>query len=426
MSESLNPATGGSSDTGLSSSLSRPTIKVYGAEGNEESHGSSGKTPKPTTTHTASAKVLESASSRQESPKSIGAPHHPQSPVEGSFIPSKIAYYLRLEFDLEGCSNFGLEKEKFVLLHTPESYQKIEKAGKKYAKILSAGAAESIGSKELKFFFGNCTIVSDNDTKIRLPLRCPEDWTEVNKAIVGYWNAHTQERLHLCISRHYLASQQQPTEGKCFAEVKILEIDDQMKETWEGKGYIPHNVLETVISDETIYWIIKEDPPQSVPPEQQEAFIHKVQAEGRILLAMCVHARLGMECLKKLLDSGLKDSTLPLDEKFKCHHDCRGKLKNLIRDQGGYQAERFIEGQHKTLHPHAVVPLHFYPRAHGNDDLDHEITEGYGDTPQSSPTKENTIRRYAKCGSGAYSNVYCVKFNPNHHGLSVVSYESLK
>lgn len=400
--ELLNKSTVDGSDTGQISSPARPTIVVHGAE--TPHSGSTEKTPEPATDEV-SEKGSDASSSRQDNP----------TPTEGLYIPETINCNLRVIF-----GDSKLTTELSVPLHTPKSYQTIETVAEKQVKTLPA---KSAGRKDLKFFHGSCTIFSDKGTITRHPLRSLEDWTEVNKTIVGYWNLHTHERLRLCISRQYLASQQQPMKGDSFAEVKSLEIDDLMKQTWEKKDYIPHNALEMAISDETIYWIIKEDPPESLPQEEQDAFIHRVHAEGRILLAMCVHASLGMECLKKLLESGVKDSTLPLDGKFQCHERCRGKLRKLFPTRGGYQAERFVEGEHKTLPPQAVVPLHFCPTVIGKDDLDREVAEAYGDLSQNLQSEEAVNKQNAWCGSGAYSNVYCVKLNPNHHSLSVVCHD---
>ena len=425
MSDAVDQATVGSSDTRQSSSPTGPRIIVHEAEGIEGSFGITEETPEPATTNKILEEVQESPSSRQESPKPLGTPRHPHIPVERSFIPDTIAYNLRFTFEFE-CPDPNHEDEELsVRLHRPESYKEIEKVADKRAQILSAG---SIGPKELKFLYGNCTIVSDNGTKFRLPLRSPEDWAKVNNHIVGYWNSHTHERLHLCISRHYLASQEHPIEGTPFADVKCLEIDDLMKQTWEEKDYVPHNVLETVISDQTVYWIIKENPPESVPHDDQDAFIRRVRAEGRILLAMCVHADLKMECLKKLLDSGRKDSTLPLGENVLCHPKCRHKIRRLLQAQGGFRAERFVGCENRKLHSHAVVPLHFCPRVRGRDDLEREVTGMYDDEWQTSPSQEKTtsteeLRRGALCGIGAYSRVYCVKLNPNHHSLTEVSHD---
>lgn len=416
MSGLLDQAATGSSNTGQTAPPAAPEIIVHRAESTQESLGLAEKTPELATVYPVSEKAQESPLLRQKSQKPLDDPRGPHSPAGYSFIQDSITFNLRVTW--EGSRDSKLAEELSVLLHEPESYQKIEKLAEEYANALSA---ETIGPRELKFSYGNCTIVSSNGTKTRLPLRSRRDWTGIYKAVVEYWTSHTHERLHLCISRHYLACQDQPTEGKSFAELKCLEIDDLMKKTWEKKDYIPHNFLETVISDQTIYWIIKENPPKSVPQDDQDAFIRRVQAEGRILLAMCVHAELGMECLKKLLDSDWKDSRLPLDEESLCHRGCRRKFRTLVQTQGGYRAASFVEGEHKTLHSHTVVPLNFCPRAHGKDDLDREVTEVRGNKPQNSNSEESAIKEAAWCGSGAYSNVYCVKMNPNHHSLSLVS-----
>ena len=423
-----------SSDTRQMSSAG-PKIVVHEVERNEESFRSTEKKPERVATYKNLENVHGSPSPYQDNPRTLSTPRRSQSPAEGSCIPSTIAYILRFIFEIKDCPNSELAETKPVLLHRPESYHEIERVADKHAKTLSA---KSIGSKELKFFYGDCAIVSDNDTKVRLPLRSPDDWTRVSKRVVEYWDSHANESLHLCISRHALASQEQPVEGKSFAKVKCWEIGDLLKTTWEGKRYIPHNVLETVISDHTIDQIIKEKPLKSVPQGEQHAFIRRVQAEGRIIFAMFVRARLKMECLKKLLDSGGKDSNLPLDESSQCHEECRHKFDSLLDAQGGFRAARFFEGEHYRLHSHAVVPLHFYSRTRGKNDLGCQDTEAShpsagrkSDKLQDSPSEDKTtgtaaLRGEAWCGQGAHSNVYCVKLNPNHHSLSEVSYESRK
>ena len=371
-----------------------PTIIVTGSTQNS-------KTPEPAANYPVHEKAQKSPSPGQE------------SPVVASSIQKTIPYTLRIT--LEGSEDFELVKDLSVLLHESESYQEIEKVAEEYA---TAFFAQTIGEKKLKVSYGSCSVVSNDKTRIRLPLRSQEDWIVLYHSVVEYLKLHTHERLRLCISRHYLACQDQPTEGKSFAALKCLEIDDLMKD------YIPHNILETVISDQTVRWIIKEDPPKSVPQDEQDAFIRRVQTEGRILLAMCVHAQLGTKCLKKLLDRGWqdvgwKDSSLPpLDETLHCHYEHRQNYRRLCRQQGSFRAAHFVQGEHKTLDPHTVVPLRFCSKAHGNEDLDREIAEVYGNESQASPREESTSKTDAWMGSGANSNVYCVKVDPNHHRLS--------
>ena len=414
MSESL--AGSGSSDTGQIPPPAGPTIRVYEAEDVEKSLGSIGKTPESATKYQVSEKSQESPPQRKEILKPLDTTRRPQSPAGSSS--STIAYNLRVTFTFERSTDSKLAEELSVLLHKPESYQEIEKVAEKHAKKL---CADVIDPKNLKLSYGNCTIVSDDGAKTRIPLRSQEDWMEVKNAITRYWNPHTHEKFRLCILRHYLACQDQPTDDTSFAKLKGLEIGDLMKSTWEKKEYVPRNLLETVISDQTIYWIIKKGLPNSVPQDDQDAFIHQVQAEGRILLAMCVHADLGVDCLKKLLDNGRKDSSLPLDEDSRCHRECRRKFKTLVQGQGGFRAECFVEGEYKSLPSHAVVPLYFCSRAHGNDDVDREVTGLPSNQVQNSSSEVSAIKKAACCGHGAYGNVYCVKMDPNHHSLSTVS-----
>ena len=397
----------------------RPTIVVHKAESTEASLESTETTPEPATMDKVPEKVRGPLSCDPETPKPLDAHHLPQSPAEGSYIPKIIDCSIRVIFKGSQLAKVSQPAKVLpVFLDKSGGYQEIERVAEEHAETLSAN---DLGTKELKFQYGNCTLVSDAGAESRQPLRSSEDWTEVIKAVGGYWTSHIGARLHLYISRYYSAIQEQPTLR--ISKVKKLEIYDRMIKTWEKRAYIPQDVLEMVISNNIIRLIIKENPPRSVAKEQQDAFIHRVQAEGRILLAMWVHTSLEMDCLKKLLDSGFKDSTLPLADEHQCHEDCRSDFQQLVQAQGGYQAERFVEGEHKTLLPHAVVPLHFYPRDHAKNDLDREVFKGYGNEPPNLLSQGSAIKEAARCGQGAYSDVYCVKFNSNHHSLSVVGHD---
>ena len=371
---------------------------LHKPEGTEKSFEPTEKTPQRGTTYKELENTQESSSSFHGISKPLGPPRPPEPPVEGSSIPKNIAYSLQFTFSFDGCPNSNHAEDHSVLLHETESYQEIEKVADKHAKILSA---KSLDGKELKLFYGTCTLVSNQKTKIQLPLRSLEDWTKVNERILQYWARHTQEKLHLWISRHYLASQEQPVAPPYhLATIKRLEIHDLMQETRDNKRFIPHNVLQTVISDQAIHCIIQEEPPESL--HDQYAFTEQVKAEGRLLFAMCVHAKLKMECLKTLLDSGLTDLKLPLDKSSECHKGCRQEFAALVETQGGFNAARFKEGGHQKFQQHTVVPLHYCRRPHCEDD-------------------NTDLKKAALCGKGASSEVYCVRINPNHHSLSEVS-----
>ena len=381
-------------------------------ESTQETPKSTEQTPEPVANYQVHEKAQESPSPGQE------------SPVVASSISKIIPYTLRIT--LEVSQDSRLVKDLSVLLHEQESYQKIEKEAEEHATTFFA---QTIGERELKFSYGNCIVVSNHGNKTRLPLRSQEDWAVLYNSVVGYLISRSNERLHFCISRHYLACQAQPSEEEPFAKLKSDEINDLMRHAWENVDYIPHNVLETIISDQTIYCIFNENPLEGVSQDEQDSFISRVQAEGRVLLAMCVHANLGTECLKVLLDrgwtdGGWKDSSLPpLDEKSYCHYKHRKDYKSLCKGQGSFRAAHFAQDEHKDLHSGIVVPLHFFPRADGNDNMTLEKADSYvTKTPYlNSGEIAADEKQTARCGSGAYSNVYCVKLDPNHHSLSKVS-----
>ena len=399
-----------SSSTGPDTPPAGPAIIVH--QPTQESLESTKQTPGLAEIYKVHESAQESPSPRQE------------SPVIPSFIQKKIAYTLRVTF--EGSQDSKMVDGLSVLLREPKSYQEIEKEAQKSATVLSA---DIINGRELKFSYGTCIVVSNNGNKNRLPLRSQEDWAVLYNSVVEYLILHTHERLHLRISRHYLACQDRPIAKESFAKLKSDEINDLMKRAWEKVDYIPHNILESIISDQTIHSIVNESPLEGVSQDEQDSFISRVQAEGRILLAMCVHANLGTECLKVLLDGGWKDggwkdlSLPPLDENSHCHYKHRKNYRSLCKDQGSFRAAHFAQGEHKDLHSGIVVPLHFFPRADGQDNITLEKAEPY--VTKTPDLKSGKIaadeKQTAKCGSGAYSDVYCVKLDPNHHSLSKVS-----
>ena len=393
----------GSSSTEHTTPPGAPIIIV--TEGNQESPESTEQTPQSTANYLVHEKAQKSPSPGQE------------STIVASSVQKTIPY--KLWITLEGSQDSKLVKDLSVILHNSESYQEIEKVAEGYA---TAFFAQTIGERELKFSYGNCIVVSNNGNKNRLPLRSQETWAVLHNSVVEYLISHSNEQLQFCISRHYLACQDQPSEGESFADLKYDEIDNLMKQGWENKTYIPHNILGSVFSDQTVYWIIKENPPKSVLRDDQDAFISRVQAEARILLAMCVRACLGTECLWVLLERGYKDSSLPSDDKAYCHRhpSCKVNYERLVQRRGSFGAAHFVQGEHKTLDPHTVVPLRFYPRARGNEDLDWEVAEVYDNGLQAPPVEKRISKNDAWRGAGANSNVYCVKVDPNHHSLSRV------
>lgn len=419
MSEHPDQATVSSNNPGRISSPAGPTIIVHRAEGTEDSLRSTEQesTPEPVTTSQQSKKPREPPPPRQESPKPVHSARRARNLAQGTVIQNTITCTLRTT--LRGSLVSSLPRELEVVLHSPETYQEIEQEAEQHAKTLCAG---SIGTTEMIFRYGNCTIIWDDISIYRRPLRSYEEWAEVYKSIVEYWTSHSQEHARLHIWRDY---HQQPTIDGSFADTKNNEIHDLMKHAWGRKRYIAHSDLEKVMSDHTVREIIMQADCTGIEPHEKDMFIQQVQSKGRVLLAICLQSDIKMQCLKHLLDHKDSDVALPFDLKDLCHQSCRSKFQRLLNEQGSYLAARFDgPGQHKNLHPSIVVPLHFCPRANGRknmnlEEVDSSVNELQDSYSEEFAAKEKTA---AECGSGAYSNVYCVKLDPNHHGLSKVSH----
>lgn len=413
MSEHLDQATVNSSDTGHIPSPTGPTIIVT-----EDSLRSTEQesTPGLAPASWGLEKPRDLHPSRQESPEPVHLARHTQNTAQGSVLldPITCTLHTTLRGSLESNPPRNLE----VLLHDPEIYKRIEQAAEQHAKTLCAGIT---GLREMIFRYGNCTIIWDNVSRYRRPLRSYEEWGEVYKSIVKHWTSHSHEQLHLHIWRDY---HQQPTIDGSFAETKNNEIHDLMKQAWGLKRYIAHSDFEKVMSDHTVCEIIMQGECKGI---DKDRFIQQVQSKGRILLAICVQSDIKMKCLKHILDREEKssDAALPFDMEDICHKSCRSKFQRLLDAQGNFLAARFDgPGQHKNLHPSIVVPLHFYPRPDRRKYMIVEENIKYFNELQDSHSEEVAAKKKeaAFCGSGAYSNVYCVKLDPNHHGLSKVSY----
>ena len=414
MSEHLDQAAVSSSDTGHISSPAGPRIIVTGDSSRSTEQES---TPELATASWGSEKPRDPPPPRQESPESVHSARRTQNTAQGSVIPNSIA--CTLHTTLRGSLESNPPKYLEVLLHDPDIYKGIEQAAEQHAKTLCAG---SIGSKEMIFRYGNCTIIWDKISKVRRPLRSYEEWGKVYKKIVKYWTSHSHEQLRLHIWRDY---HQQHTIDGSFAETTNNEIHDLMKHGWGPKRYIAHSDLDKVMSDHTVCEIIMQD--KGIRSHDKDSFIQQVQSKGRILLAICVQSDIKMKCLKHILDREEKDSdaALPFDMDDICHKNCRSRFQRLLDVQGSYLAARFDgPGQHKILHPSIVVPLHFYPRVAGRKNMNVEEIITSVNELQDSHSEEVAAKKKeaARCGSGAYSNVYCVKLDPNHHGLSKVGH----
>lgn len=305
-------------------------------------------------------------------------------------------------------------------------YRTIEKIAEEHVKRAHAGAGALI-AKQLNFKYGNCTIVSEEKERHGIPLTTQADWNDVCKILDRCGKASSHHALHLHVFRDYFPYRSRASSEASFAGTKRMEIQSLMKRASDGmrgRLYIPRPALMRFTSRDNIREIIIQDARlnMTMTLEEKEEFILDVQTKSRYLLAMCVHARLKMDCLKVLLGKGLTDESLPLTDDHCCHAKCTLEFDALLDKQGGFATTARFDnvGEHQDFHPSVVIPIHYQPV-----DMDEEefVIQGRAKDWDKRGTagSKDSPKWKAYCGHGAYSNVYRVRVDPDHHRLSKVS-----
>ena len=314
----------------------------------------------------------------------------------------------------------GVFKDVSTQPNNTTSYRQMASAAEEWIEKTCTVALQG---KSLKFRGGNCTIVGDGHGRETRPLWSEDDWKEMCTVLLNISSQYRQ--LHLHIKREYFSLLTMRASEETLASAKATEMLDLMQTSFDGSTYIPSTDLLRVVSKEMIHQIIIEDDTLKLRPGEKEEFIIRVQQQAPVLLAVCVYARMRMGCLKKLLDSGCCDESLPLTRSEFCHVSCRHDfITGFLTHQSCFRAAQFLrKGEHQTFAPTTAVPIHYYPR----DDLLKENKHQFHDA-QSEPNielenveKDVEEKQRAYCGSGAYSKVYRVRINPAHHRLSKVS-----
>lgn len=306
----------------------------------------------------------------------------------------------------------------------PYSYHNVEIVALDHIRPASSG---TLAANQINFKYGNCTVIGDQVEKIGLPLTTREDWDSVCAILKNYWRSDPRRTLRVDIFRDYFSYRSRAASEVSLATTKRQEIHNLIRWVSDEIWYIPRTALMRFNSPENIREIIIQDHRLDMEPEEKEHFIHSVQSEAPCLLALCVYVGLKMECLNVLLAKGFSDAKLPLQRRDCCHDKCQPDFANLVRNQGGFTAARFYNvGEHQNFHNSVVIPIHFIPVEEDQDDfmkagrvMDLERATGV------SSRVTDDIKQSACCGSGAYSNVFRVRINPDHHRLSKVSSISL-
>lgn len=283
----------------------------------------------------------------------------------GDAIPSSVTYTLHITCD---GSAIPVERSDLTVHYNDvHSYQAIEEIAQSCVKRENAGA---LMGKSLNFKYGNCTIIGQDVDKIGVPLTTREDWNDVCTILTNYWASKVDRTLHVDIYRDYFSTRSRAASDVSFAATKRSEIQALMKRASDNRRYIPRTALMRFTSPDNIREIIIQDPRLNLEPRAKEDFVQTVQQKASCLLAMCVLAGLKMKCLKRLLDTGCSDTSLPLADGHCCHPECAPDFDNLVERQGGFRTANFdTVGQHQDFDPNVVIPIHYQPVDSNEDEF---------------------------------------------------------
>lgn len=312
-------------------------------------------------------------------------------------------------------------EDQTVPFDDAKSYQDFEAKARAY---IGKHHGKTLAARELYFRIGKCTIVDEGGYQDTHLLTSQDDWNKICLALTGLWNKKKRRTPRLEIFQDYFGLQTQVVSGEPFANTLRNEIHNLMKtKASNNECYIPRAELNVITSNLMIRRIVFEDAKLNMRRDEKNDFIQTVQISARRLLVMCVGASLEMSCLKELLDKGHTDAKLPLGNVQPCHTRCSANFRGLINGQGSFMAAEFLTiGQHQKFSRHIVVPIH-YKEVRTQDS--HAAEEKNASDPNSTSSYDDNDDGHAKkmacCGRGAYSNVYRVNIDPDHHRLSKVS-----
>ena len=334
-------------------------------------------------------------------------------------LPETVTYSLHITFDGEEVPNNC--QDVSIHPYIPSSYDNIKDSASSIAKtfLTSQHGPTALINRFIHFRHGHCIVTRDKSDEVdnaiyTRSLSCHADWEDIFTKLKKLGRPPGHQAIHLNVYREYFGLITRKFSEEAFADTKRKEIWDLMKKPASVFGdnkYLPRSDLSILASMEMVRGIVTDDP--TILPNERESFIHNVYRNASKLLIMCVLAYMPMNCLKTLLERDYNDST-NLEVKHRCHKHCAHRFELFLRYQGGLKAPVFAQpGQHHKLPKGRVVPIHYCPQ------LKYPFVSRGNAVEETS---ENEVERdAARCGSGAYSNVYRVRLDPAHHSLAEVS-----
>ena len=382
----------------------------------EDTQGSDEQLDRPLSTQNNLIQNLETSHGQSTSSIALLLLHTPSS-VEETISPAEsVAQHQQISYSLR-LTILPCEQQLRAIQNTipidvaPRSYEEIESHATQFCETQYPNEM----NKEFLFRSGSITFLGSR-RKTTLSLSSPLDWYRFR--FIRHSDLLPFARVE--ISRDYISLKIRPDDDSTFAQTKRDEICDlmSMSKAFDGREYIRRLDLDRLTSEATIRLVVMEDNSLKGSRIDKDEIVKEIYNRARTLFAMCVCAPLSMDCLKVLVDKSLVDANRQLlTEHDLCHKGCRANFKNLVNTQGGFRAAEFALGQHYKLHPPTVIPLKYHEFV-GNEASLLQRTPSGG---LSSNEEIDEKREKSRCGTGAYSNVFRVRLDPDYNTLDEVS-----
>lgn len=295
-SEDLGSVTGTNAGA---SSTSGPNIVIS----RHENAGSPNLLPE---TSPISAKSQTSEDSSLKGGDSLGSEDSTVDPAHTTpefIIPSTIKYSSYL------CGSQFVDcvaDNQILSYNDPKTYPDIQANARAY---IAEHFSEAVGTKDLFLRIGKCSIVGKNGYRNARALTSDDDWKKICRALMRLWSTKNLQDVELEIFLDYFTFQTRVISSEPFATTIRNEIHNSLKSS-SGEEYLPRAELGIITSNSMVRQIVFEDADLRMEPDEKEIFIQRVQSDAPRLLLMFIDAKLGMTCLKAMLDKGFGDAQL--------------------------------------------------------------------------------------------------------------------
>ncbi len=367
------------------------------------------------------------AVSTQEAADVDDAGYQSESSGDWFITPEVVHYTLHLS-----CPGIDVPStDGHLRLNNRRSYADIEKQS---STLVETARDMPTDIKVLNFRHGYCVIsTGKDDIKRKVTVTNLEEWTKMCLRLARDFHEGNHRKFKLSIYREYFELSIRPANPKDnFAADKRVELKRLMRQNLDEKDFINRSDLSKYTSDKMINAIVSRDPCWGSSPHcvKSESLVQEIKHKGaRRLLAMCLLAEIDILCLKKLIEKGYNDISLPLASSGKalsvaeiCCKRHEWQLGQLRSQYGSFQVAEFnVLGAHQELHSQSIVPVIPVDRWDSGLVSEEEQLEGKEEDIDDDLGGDRSARDRSIIGEGTHGWVYRVKIDPHQHSLSEVS-----